>query len=150
MGNKKEDMVSLKELLKETIENKEKIRVCTKCLKPLPLDTNHFYRDKKSKHGLKTQCKKCLNKPYVPKVGRRKSIKCCDVGEFKCTIPMPINGRLCDIDYCIAHIVAALNVSHITTVASCCGHDKIDGSIVLSDGRELVIRKFEAKNYVKD
>jgi hypothetical protein len=65
--------------------------------------------------------------------------KCCDFGEYKCQVPMAINGRRCDIDYCIADIVACLNAGGLKTIASCCGHKKIDGSIVLEDGRELKI-----------
>jgi hypothetical protein len=44
------------------------------------------------------------------------------------------------IDACIAPIVEALNARGILTEASCCGHGKGAGSIVLQDGRELVIR----------
>jgi len=62
---------------------------------------------------------------------------------------MPIHGRICGIDICIADLVAGLNAANIITVASCCGHGKQDGSIVLEDGRELLIRKFDGKNYVK-
>ena len=40
---------------------------------------------------------------------------------------------------CIADIVAALNTSNITTVASCCGHEKLLGIVSLEDGRQLVI-----------
>lgn len=43
------------------------------------------------------------------------------------------------IDRCIAPIVRALNTAGIRTDASCCGHGKGNGSIILSDGRELVI-----------
>jgi len=69
--------------------------------------------------------------------------KCCALGEYTCQIPMPIKGRRVDIDFCIADIVAALNAANITTVASCCGHSKMDGSIVLEDGRELTIGWFK-------
>jgi hypothetical protein len=55
---------------------------------------------------------------------------------------MPLRGRVQGIDWCIHHIVAALNAGGIETVASCCGHGKQPGSIVLADGRELVIRSF--------
>lgn len=43
------------------------------------------------------------------------------------------------IDECIAPIVDALNQAGALTVASCCGHGKQPGSIVLRDGRELTI-----------
>jgi len=67
-------------------------------------------------------------------------MKCCEVGTYKHQIPMPIKGRVQGIDYCIADIVAALNAANIITVASCCGHGKIDAKIALEDGRELVIK----------
>jgi hypothetical protein len=44
------------------------------------------------------------------------------------------------IDSCIAPIVKALNDAGIYTANSCCGHGKTDGSILLHDGRELVIK----------
>lgn len=66
--------------------------------------------------------------------------KCCDCGTYEHTIPMPILGKVRDIDYCIADIVAALNAGGITTVVSCCGHGRIDGNIVLEDGREIFIK----------
>lgn len=53
---------------------------------------------------------------------------------------MPIKGRSQDIDFCIADIVAALNAANIITIASCCGHKKFDGNIILEDGRELIIK----------
>lgn len=70
--------------------------------------------------------------------------QCCGVGEYKCQVPMPLNGRLQSIDYCIADIIAALNAANIPTVASCCGHDKHRGVIMLMDGREL-----EIKNHIR-
>ena len=69
--------------------------------------------------------------------------ECCDMGTYECQIPMPINGRRQDIDFCIVDIVAALNAANIITIASCCGHNKIDGSIILSDGRELIVKGLE-------
>ena len=55
-------------------------------------------------------------------------------------VPMPLGGRVQCIDKCIAHIVAALNAGGIETVASCCGHGKMNGRIDLADGRYLVIK----------
>lgn len=78
----------------------------------------------------------------------KKPDKCCAIGSYEHHIPMPINGRLRDVDFCIADIVAALNAANIKTEASCCGHGKFDGSIVLADGRDLVIRPFDEKNYL--
>ena len=70
----------------------------------------------------------------------KKPDKCCDIGTYGCQIPIPIRGRVEGIDLCIADLVAALNAANIPTVASCCGHGKIDGSIILEDGRWLTIQ----------
>lgn len=43
------------------------------------------------------------------------------------------------IDKCIAPIVKALNDAGIYTSNSCCGHGKEKGSIILHDGRVLII-----------
>jgi len=43
------------------------------------------------------------------------------------------------VDACIAPIVSALNLASIRTASSCCGHGKGPGSILLQDGRELVV-----------
>lgn len=42
-------------------------------------------------------------------------------------------------DECIHPIVAALNNAGLQTVASCCGHGKRAGNIILKDGREILI-----------
>ena len=54
---------------------------------------------------------------------------------------MPINGRVQCIDHCIHQIVAALNAGGIRTEASCCGHGKMKGNIILEDGRTLIIQE---------
>lgn len=69
-----------------------------------------------------------------------KKKKCCDMGTYDCQVPQSIRGRRQDIDFCIADIVAALNVANIITVCSCCGHGKINGNIMLEDGREIIIK----------
>jgi len=66
--------------------------------------------------------------------------RCCEIGTYKCQIPMPINGQVRYVDFCIADIIAALNAANIKTEASCCGHGKMDGSILLDDGRELIVK----------
>lgn len=43
------------------------------------------------------------------------------------------------VDACISRIVQALNDGGVCTIASCCGHGKGDGSILLAGGRELVV-----------
>ena len=40
---------------------------------------------------------------------------CTPIGEYKCQIPMPLNGRRHDVDWCIADIVTALNAANIRT-----------------------------------
>ena len=72
---------------------------------------------------------------------RKKPEKCCSLGSYRCTIPMPIKGRVQGIDFCIADIVAALNAANIETSASCCGHGVMPGSVILEDGREIIIVK---------
>ena len=52
---------------------------------------------------------------------------------------LPLGGKVVCIDWCIHHIVAALNAAGIETVACCCGHGKMDGVITLKDGREIRI-----------
>lgn len=47
------------------------------------------------------------------------------------------------VDGCISGILRALNNEGVSTLASCCGHGNSPGSIVLQDGRELII----APNY---
>lgn len=47
------------------------------------------------------------------------------------------------IDFCIADLVKALQEGGIDMRASCCGHDKYPGYIILQDGRVLVIESQE-------
>lgn len=64
--------------------------------------------------------------------------------EHGTTVPMPLAGRVRDIDACLALLVATLNtVPALATVACCCGHGKMPGSIALADGRELVLMSRE-------
>lgn len=65
--------------------------------------------------------------------------RCCDFGSYECQVPMPLNGRIQGIDFCISDIVAALNAANIKTVASCCGHGSIPGDVALEDGRRISI-----------
>jgi hypothetical protein len=43
------------------------------------------------------------------------------------------------VDSCIADIVQALNDAGLYTANCCCGHGKTDGTILLHDGRKLII-----------
>lgn len=52
--------------------------------------------------------------------------------------------RLWPVDACIADLVQALNASGVTTLGSCCGHGTQPGTILLADGRVLVITTREA------
>jgi len=45
------------------------------------------------------------------------------------------------VDRCIAPIVQALNDAGIYTSGCCCGHGKNNGSIILQDGRVLIIER---------
>jgi len=70
-----------------------------------------------------------------------KPTKCCAVGIYECQIPMPIKGRIRGIDFCIADLVAALNAANIVTDASCCGHGSMLGTVILEDGRWLLVAR---------
>lgn len=65
---------------------------------------------------------------------------------------MPINGRVQCIDKCISHIVAALVAGGVETEASCCGHGKRPGTILLADGRWLLVcdGREQAEELTKD
>lgn len=52
-----------------------------------------------------------------------------------------VGDKLVDVDLCLAPLVKALNSCGMETVASCCGHNKQPGNIVLADGREIIITK---------
>lgn len=43
------------------------------------------------------------------------------------------------VDRCIASLVRVLNDGGVETISSCCGHGKMHGSIILADGRWLVV-----------
>jgi len=47
--------------------------------------------------------------------------------------------RAFPIDSCIAGIVRALQRGGIDMLGSCCGHGKRRGSILLADGRKLIV-----------
>lgn len=61
------------------------------------------------------------------------------MGSYECQVPMAIRGKRQDIDFCIADIVAALNAAGIITEASCCGHGKMNGNILLTDDRMITV-----------
>ena len=66
--------------------------------------------------------------------------ECGSEGTYAGQACLPINGKVRCVDWCIHHIVAALNAGGVETVASCCGHGKQDGRIDLKDGRVLWIQ----------
>lgn len=55
-------------------------------------------------------------------------------------VTLPLGGKVVCVDWCIHHIVAALNAGGVRTVACCCGHGVQDGRIDLEDGRVLIIK----------
>lgn len=64
--------------------------------------------------------------------------------EWGNTVVVEIDGIPRDIDKCIVPIICALNSAGLKTIASCCGHGKQPGSIVLADGREIrIFDKYE-------
>jgi hypothetical protein len=75
-------------------------------------------------------------------VSRWQCTRCSTAGVYVRTEVVYIGGRARDIDPCLATIVRALNSAGVETVASCCGHGRQPGSIVLADGRELLIRNY--------
>ena len=46
------------------------------------------------------------------------------------------------VDACLRQLVEAINAGGFRTIGCCCGHGKGKGSILLADGRELVIRGY--------
>ena len=64
--------------------------------------------------------------------------------EHGTTRRMAIGGKVVGVDECIADIVSALNRGGVPTVASCCGHGLMPGTIILGDDRWLVITDREA------
>lgn len=52
---------------------------------------------------------------------------------------MPLDGRVRCIDWCIHHIIAALNAGGVKTLSCCCGHQEMPGQIYLEDGRMLLV-----------
>lgn len=67
--------------------------------------------------------------------------KCCELGSYECCVPIPVRGKVRGIDFCVADIVAALNAAGITTEASCCGHGEQLGTVILEDGRRILIAR---------
>lgn len=49
------------------------------------------------------------------------------------------NGKWCSVDACIQPLVQALNDGGVLTIASCCGHGQMPGTIALADGRWLMV-----------
>lgn len=65
---------------------------------------------------------------------------CGGMGTYEDVTPLKLrDGQIVYIDTCIHKLVLALNEAGIETFASCCGHGIQAGSILLEDGRELII-----------
>lgn len=65
----------------------------------------------------------------------------CKWGETKViSILRPMGGiKDVDIDKCIVDLIQTLNAGGEFTAASCCGHGKRPGRIILESGRELFL-----------
>ena len=76
-------------------------------------------------------------------VQRRDECDYCDSAGGKKTYAnqrwLPIGNKVVLIDHCIHQLVAALNAGSVHTFSSCCGHRETPGSIILEDGRVLMI-----------
>lgn len=83
-------------------------------------------------------------------INAQKSCDKCDspggIKTYENQVIMPLNGKVECIDWCIHHIVAALNAAGVETIASCCGHCRQNGRIDLKDGRILLIKQKREKN----
>lgn len=66
--------------------------------------------------------------------------ECCLGGTYEHCIPTVVRNKVVWVDFCVADIVVGLNAAGLRTVASCCGHDKMYGNVMLEDGRSLDIR----------
>ena len=60
-------------------------------------------------------------------------------------VTFPARWSVAPIDRCIAPIVAALVNGGVYTIDSCCGHGRGPGSIILADGRWLVVSSGRAE-----
>lgn len=66
--------------------------------------------------------------------------KCCDGGTYEHTVPVCVGRcKVVAVDFCVAPLVVALEAGGFRPVASCCGHGKQPPSVLLEDGREVVI-----------
>lgn len=65
---------------------------------------------------------------------KTKEVRLCKCREFSKRVTV-------GVDACIADIVQALNDAGIETAGCCCGHGNGDGSIILGDGRVLIIKQ---------
>ncbi|MEW8049266.1 MAG: hypothetical protein AB2809_02720 [Candidatus Thiodiazotropha sp.] len=66
-----------------------------------------------------------------------------EASQVKLAKPRPDGRTHAPVDPCIADIVQALNDAGLQTLASCCGHGKVNGRISLEDGRDLVLMSFD-------
>ena len=73
----------------------------------------------------------------------------CETVEVTIPADLSHNGKpfkkKAKIDKCIAPIVRALEQGGIKMRASCCGHGKTHGEIMLQDGRNLIIKGTKQK-----
>ena len=73
-----------------------------------------------------------------------KPSKCTPIGTYGCVVPVQCKDKVIYVDFCIAPFVVALNTAGLQTAASCCGHGKMPGNILLEDGTSIII-EFDKK-----
>lgn len=73
-----------------------------------------------------------------------KPTECCECGTYEHQILIPVNNKVVAVDYCISGIVAGLNAAGIKTTGSCCGHGHTPATVILEDGRWIVVAESEA------
>lgn len=74
----------------------------------------------------------------------KKPSRCCSCGSYSHCILITVGNKVAFCDYCVAPFVVALNAGGIRTLASCCGHGKIDMSIIVEkdyNEYEIIIKK---------
>ena len=73
-------------------------------------------------------------------MGPAQHVKHCACGSYDHMVPVTMSrGDIIHVDRCIAPIVRALHMCHVTTLASCCGHGVRPGHILLQNGRQVWI-----------
>ena len=82
--------------MKEIEKIKPNTKICKKCNRELPLDTDHFYHKKGNEDGFTTQCKECHGFPFTDKLNNipKDGYIYCN----KCKRELQFNSRYFPID----------------------------------------------------